>query len=58
MGGVVGPGCSDRVPDRAADLFVQMRPFGFLILYGLMFTGMLSAMILPPAIFLIGLLVP
>ena len=46
------------LPDRAADLFVQMRPFGFLILYGLMFTGMLSAMILPPAIFLIGLLGP
>jgi Zn-dependent protease len=46
------------LPERAADVFVQLRPFGFLILYGLMFTGMLSAMILPPAIFLIGLLVP
>jgi Zn-dependent protease len=46
------------LPERAAELFVQLRPFGFLILCGLMFTGMLSAMILPPAIFLIGLLVP
>ena len=46
------------LPERAAMLFVQLRPFGFLILYGLMFTGMLSALIVPPAIFLIGLLVP
>lgn len=46
------------LPERAADVFVQMRPFGFFILYGLMFTGILSAMIVPPAIFLIRLLVP
>ena len=46
------------LPERAADVFVRLRPFGIFILYGLMFTGILSAMIVPPAIFLIGLLVP
>ena len=46
------------LPERAADMFIRLRPFGFLILYGLMFTGVLSAMIVPPAILLIGLLVP
>lgn len=46
------------LPRSASNVFVQMQPFGFLILYALMFTGMLSAMILPPAIFLIRLLLP
>ena len=46
------------LPRSAANLFVRMQPFGFLILYALMFTGALSAMILPPAIFLIRLLLP
>jgi Zn-dependent protease len=46
------------LPEPAAVMFAHLRPFGFLILYGLMFTGALSAMILPPAVFLIGLLVP
>ena len=46
------------LPNSAANLFVRMQPFGFLILYALMFTGALSAMILPPAIFLIRLLLP
>jgi Zn-dependent protease len=46
------------LPPAAANLFVAMRPFGFIILYALMFTGMLSSIILPPAIFLIRLLTP
>ena len=46
------------LPPAAANLFVAMRPFGFIILYALMFTGMLSAMIVPPALFLIRLLLP
>lgn len=46
------------LPRSAANVFVRMQPFGFLILYALMFTGVLSAMILPPAIFLIRLLLP
>jgi Zn-dependent protease len=46
------------LPPAAANLFIAMRPFGFLILYAMMFTGMLSAIILPPALFLIRLLIP
>jgi Zn-dependent protease len=33
---------------KAATLFESIRPYGFLILYGLMFSGMLSALIGPP----------
>ena len=32
-----------------ADLFERIRPYGFLILYGLMFSGMLWTLVLPPA---------
>ena len=46
------------LPAPAAQLFVMLRPYGFLVLYALMFTGMLSAIIIPPAIFLMRLLVP
>ena len=46
------------LPDRPASIFVQLRPYGFLVLYAMMFTGTLSAMILPPADFLVGLLLP
>jgi Zn-dependent protease len=46
------------LPDSAAEVFVAMRPYGFLVLYALMFTGMLGAIVTPPAIFLIGLLLP
>ena len=46
------------LPPAAANLFIAMRPFGFIILYALMFTGMLSALIVPPALFLIRLLLP
>jgi Zn-dependent protease len=46
------------LPPSAARIFDGMRPFGFIILYALMFTGALSAIIVPPAFFLIGLLIP
>jgi hypothetical protein len=39
-------------------MFVRLREFGFIILYALMFTGILSALIVPPAISLIRLLLP
>ncbi len=45
------------LPRRAADLFDAMRPFGFVILYALMFTGMISTLIMPPARFLWSLLI-
>ena len=37
----------------AAHFFDQLRPYGFLILYAMMFTGALNALVLPPSIFLI-----
>ena len=46
------------LPPSAARIFDGMRPYGFIILYALMFTGALSAIILPPAFFLIRLLLP
>ena len=46
------------LPPSAAAVFDRMRPFGFLILYALMFTGVLSALILPPAFFLLRILLP
>ena len=46
------------LPPSAGHLFDAIRPFGFIILYALMFTGALSALILPPAFFLIRLLLP
>ena len=36
--------------------FERIRPYGFMILYGLMLTGVLSALITPPARFLLSLL--
>jgi Zn-dependent protease len=46
------------LPRQAASVFVVLRPYGFLVLYALMFTGALSAIVVPPATFLIGLLLP
>jgi Zn-dependent protease len=37
-----------------ADLYDRLRPYGFIILYGLMFTGILTMIILPPAQFLLS----
>jgi Zn-dependent protease len=44
------------LPREAAITFDRLRPFGFIILYALMFTGVLSALILPPTDFLMELL--
>ena len=33
----------------AARAYARIRPYGFMLLYGLMFTGILSALITPPA---------
>ena len=41
---------------RVADSFDRIRPYGFLLLYGLMFTGILSAIITPPARLLLSML--
>jgi Zn-dependent protease len=38
----------------AAETFDRLRPYGFLILYGLMFTGVLTALISPPSNFLLS----
>lgn len=46
------------LPPPADAVFQRLRPFGILILYALMFTGMLSALIMPPARLLWGLLLP
>ena len=46
------------LPVRAAQTFDRLRPFGFVILYALLLTGVMSQMILPPTDFLMGLLGP
>jgi Zn-dependent protease len=46
------------LPPSAAAVFDSMRPYGFLILYALVLTDVLGAIILPPSIFLMSLLLP
>jgi Zn-dependent protease len=46
------------LPHDAAAMFDALRPYGFILLYALMFTGILSDIIVPPALFLRGLLFP
>lgn len=46
------------LPRGAAGIFAAMRPYGFLLLYALMFTGALTAIVMPPSYFLIRLLLP
>ena len=46
------------LPRNLSTAFDRLRPYGFLVLYGLMLTGVLSAIILPPAQFLLLLLIP
>jgi Zn-dependent protease len=46
------------LPPRMAVAFDAFRPYGFLVLYALMLTGLLSRLILPPAVFLLRLLAP
>ena len=40
----------------AAQLFENIRPYGFLILYGLMFSGILSMLVSPPMNAIMGIL--
>ena len=42
------------VKGPVADVYDRLRPYGFLILYGLMLTGMLSSIISPPASLLLS----
>ncbi len=44
------------LPRDLAYKWDQIRPYGIFILYGLMFTGLLGALIGPPSRFIIGLL--
>ena len=39
---------------RVAEVYDSIRPWGFMILYGLMFTGVLTTLIAPPAQFLLS----
>ena len=39
-----------------AEIYDRLRPYGFLILYGLMFTNVLGMIIFPPYVFLSSLL--
>jgi Zn-dependent protease len=39
---------------RAAEAFDRMRPYGFIILYGLMLSGVLARIIVPPRDFLLS----
>jgi Zn-dependent protease len=44
------------LPASAAAALDSLRPFGFILLYVLMFSGILGELIVPPALFLIRLL--
>jgi Zn-dependent protease len=44
------------LPREAAAIFDRLRPFGIIILYALLLTGVLSALIVPPADFLMEML--
>ena len=46
------------MPPRLAMAYSQLRNYGFLILYVLMFTGVASAIMMPPTIFFARLLLP
>jgi Zn-dependent protease len=43
------------LPAEGAAMLDRIRPFGFIVLYALMFTGILSELIVPPAVSLIRL---
>lgn len=46
------------LPPRLAVPYSQLRQYGFLVLYALMLTGVASALIMPPTIFLLRILLP
>jgi Zn-dependent protease len=47
---------ANLLPTRMAYRFEQLRPYGIFVLYGLVLTGLLSAIINPPTVFLARLL--
>jgi Zn-dependent protease len=46
------------LPPRAAVYYSQVRRYGFLVLYALMFTGVASALIMPPTTLFMRMLLP
>jgi Zn-dependent protease len=46
------------LPARAAAVFIGLRPFGFIILYALMLSGVLAEFIRPPTLFCERILLP
>jgi Zn-dependent protease len=46
------------LPPSAANVFIALRQYGFILLYALMLTGVLSAIVLPPAYFVERILLP
>jgi Zn-dependent protease len=42
------------VRGSVAELLDRIRPYGFIVLYGLMFSGILWQIVSPPARFLLG----
>jgi Zn-dependent protease len=46
------------LPEPIAVVFDRIRPFGFLLLYGLILTDVLFMLILPPTLFMLELLLP
>jgi Zn-dependent protease len=46
------------LPPRLARPYSQVRQYGFLLLYALMFTGVASAIIMPPTNFMMRVLLP
>jgi Zn-dependent protease len=46
------------LPSRLAAVYSQVRQYGFLVLYALLFTGVAEAIIFPPTRLLMGILLP
>src|SRR5262245_1563880 len=46
------------LPPQAAGIFIALRQYGFILLYALMLTGVLSAIVLPPTAFFERILLP
>jgi Zn-dependent protease len=46
------------LPPRLASGYGQIRQYGFIVLYALMFTGVASALIMPPTNFFLRMLIP
>jgi Zn-dependent protease len=46
------------LPEQTAQVFDRIRPYGFILLYALMLTGVLSQLIVPPMLFFGRMLIP